>query len=77
MHNIFHNYMLYSVVQQIVKLLCLMTGQGKKDGYNNEEISSSRLNADIDKGFVGYMEVPSIRDNLFPIINIYQCMLFR
>ena len=53
-----------------------MTGQGKKDGYNNEEIISSRLNADIDKGFVGYMEVSSIRDNLFPIINIYQCMLF-
>ena len=53
-----------------------MTGQGKKDGYNNEEIISSRLNADIDKGFVGYMEVP-IRDNLFPIINIYQNMLFR
>ena len=55
-----------------------MTGQGKKDGYNNEEIISSRLNADIDKGFVGYyMDVPSIRDHLFPIINIYQNMLFR
>ena len=54
-----------------------MTGQGKKDGYNNEEIISSRLNADIDKGFVGYyMDVPSIRDHLFPIINIYQNMLF-
>ena len=53
-----------------------MTGQGKKDGYNNEEIISSRLNADIDKGFVGYREVSSIRDNLFPIINIYQNMLF-
>ena len=30
-HNIFHNYMVWN---SILMLVCLMTGQGKKDGYN-------------------------------------------